>query len=129
MPRVSTLKLPPLDVDPRAVGTRLSQIRKTKGYTQIVLAKKTGLTQALVSSYERGRLRLNAEMLIRFARALDVSADEILGIAGKGSSQDDGQVSLRLIRRVRRIESLPSAKQKTILKALDFMLQSAERTG
>jgi transcriptional regulator with XRE-family HTH domain len=124
MPRVSTLKLAPIDVNPKTIGLRLSQLRKKKGYTQIDLAKKTGLTQALISSYERSRLRLNAETVIRFAKALNVSTDDILGFSKAGNGSD--RVSLRLIRRLNRIESLPKAKQKTILKAIDFMIQSAK---
>jgi len=124
MPQVSTLKLPPLGVDPKSIGSRLSQIRKEKGYTQIALAKKTGFTQALISSYERGRLRLSAETVIRFAKALNVSTDDILGFSKAAQSTD--RVSLRLIRRLGRIESLPKSKQKTILQAIDFMIQSAK---
>ena len=32
----------------------------------------------MVSDYETDKLRLNAEMILRFAEALDVSADELL---------------------------------------------------
>jgi NAD-dependent SIR2 family protein deacetylase len=39
-----------------------------------------GLIQALVSACELGKIRLNDEMVIRFAKALEVSADEILGL-------------------------------------------------
>jgi len=125
MPRVSRLKLPPLDVDQKTIGQRLAKIRKQKGHTQKILAEKMGLIQALVSAYELGKIRLNAEMVIRFAKALEVSADEILGLKNNGRRKENP--SLRLIRRINRIESLPSARQKTVLKAIDFMLDSAER--
>ena len=127
MPRVSRLKLPPLDIDQAAIGRRLAQIRKAKGHTQKSLADKMGLIQALVSAYELAKIRLNAEMVIRFSKALDVSADEILGLKKNGTARSDS--SLRLVRRLNRIESLPPARQKTILKAIDFMIQSAERPG
>jgi len=41
-------------------------------------AGKTGLVQTLVSDYERGKLCLNADMILRFATALEVSTDELL---------------------------------------------------
>ena len=41
-----------------------------QGYTQVELAERIGIIQALVSDYERDKLRLNAEMLVRFAQAL-----------------------------------------------------------
>ena len=119
------MKLPPLEIDQKVIGERLSQLRKQKGYTQKALAEKMGLIQALVSAYERGKIRLNAEMVIRFAKSLEVSADEILGL-GKNNHGSD-KVSLRLIRRLGKIESLTAARQKTILKAIDFMIQSAAR--
>jgi transcriptional regulator with XRE-family HTH domain len=50
------------------------------GYTQVELAQRIGIIQALVSEYERDKLRLNAEMLARFAHALNVSAGEIIGL-------------------------------------------------
>ena len=109
---------------PRPIGSRLSQVRKEKGYTQIALAKKTGFTQTLISSYERGRLRLSAETVIRFAKALNVSTDGILGFSKASKSTD--RVSLRLIHPLGRIESLPKSKQRTILQAVDFMIQSAK---
>ena len=37
---------------------------------------KIGIIQALISDYERDKLRLHAEMVLRFALALDVTTDE-----------------------------------------------------
>ena len=126
MPRVSRLKLPPVNIGPETIGQRLARIRKQKGYTQKALAQKIGLIQALISAYEREKIRLNADMLIRFSKALDVSADEILGLQRNGGQSTN--VSLRMMQRVNKIESLPSAQQKTILRTIDLMLQAAENT-
>ena len=43
-------------------GQHLARIRKERGYTQVELAQRTSLIQTLVSDYERGKLRLNADM-------------------------------------------------------------------
>ena len=126
MPRVSRLKLPPVNTGPESIGQRLARIRKQKGYTQKALAEEMGLIQPLVSAYEREKIRLNAEMLIRFSKALRVSADEILGLGKNGSH--DTNVSVRMMQRVNKIESLPSAQQRTILRTIDLMLQAAENT-
>ena len=126
MPRVSRLKLPPINTGPETIGQRLARIRKKKGYTQKALAGQMGLIQPLVSAYEREKIRLNAEMLIRFSKALRVSADEILGLERNGSR--DTNVSVRMMQRVNKIESLPSAQQRTILRTIDLMLQAAENT-
>jgi transcriptional regulator with XRE-family HTH domain len=44
----------------------------------VELADKIGILQTPVTDYENDRLRLTAEMAVRFALALDVSLDELL---------------------------------------------------
>jgi DNA-binding XRE family transcriptional regulator len=60
MPRESTLKLAPLPRGKESLGQRLARFRKERGYTQTELAAKIGLIQALVSDYERDKLRMNS---------------------------------------------------------------------
>jgi transcriptional regulator with XRE-family HTH domain len=79
MARKSKLILAPLNTGKESFGSRLSRIRKSKGFTQVELAEKMGIIQVLISDYERDKLRLHHDMVARFAQALDVSADELLG--------------------------------------------------
>ena len=58
----------------------MERVCKARGLSQTKLAQKIRSIHALVSDYERGNLRLSAEMTIRFAKALGVSSDELLGI-------------------------------------------------
>jgi transcriptional regulator with XRE-family HTH domain len=126
MPRRSRFDLPPVLDGKETLGQRLARIRKEQGYTQTELAKRIGIIQVLVSDYERNRLRISADMLARFARALDVSADEILGLNGakRGTSKNP---SLKILRRLNRIASLPPAKQKAFLRTIDALLEVQER--
>jgi len=121
VPQPSRLKLPPLPVrTDESVGDRLARLRKERGYTQVELAKKMGIVQALVSSYERERLRLHAEMVIRFAVALDVTTDELLGLEKPKSK---GPVkSRRVLRRLQQIEKLPKRDQDALLRTIDAVL-------
>ena len=80
MPQKSKLNLPPLRLGQQSLGQRLAHFRKAAGLTQVQLAAKIGLTQNLVSAYECDRLGMQADMLARFAIALDVSADDLLGL-------------------------------------------------
>lgn len=123
MPRRSRLKLPPLNLGKETIGQRLARLRKEHGYTQIELAEKTRIPQTLITDYERDKIRLHPEMVIRFAQALEVTADELLGI--KASKDNNGsKPSLRLLRRVKRIEDLPPSQQKTLLKTIDTFLKA-----
>lgn len=125
MPHKSKLKLPPIETGDETIGQRLARLRKERGYTQVELAKKIGIIQVLVSDYERDRLRLNAEMLIRFSGALEISADEILGI--EKAAKNGKKPSLKILRRLNRLESLPPSEQKSILKTIDLALSGAAR--
>ena len=123
MPQVSRLKLPPLDLGKETLGQRLSRLRKERGYSQVELAAKIGLVQPLIAAYEHNNRRLHAEMVIRFAKALDVSTDELLlGKKATPAKTTSGKTSLKIIRRLQRIEGLPEVQQKTVLKSLDLLL-------
>jgi len=106
-------------------GKRLARIRKEKGHTQVELAQKVGIIQVLVSDYERDKLRPHHNMIVRFAQALEISADELLGITSpKGNGN---KPSLKILRRMKKIESLPSTKQKFLLKTIDTFLKGSEK--
>lgn len=126
MPRRSRLTLPPLELDNETIGQRLARLRKERGYTQAELSEKIGIIQALISDYETDKLRLHAEMVIRFAQALEVTTDELLGVNG-AKKTNEGATSLRLLRRSKKIEELPASQQKTLLKTIDTFLKGAER--
>jgi transcriptional regulator with XRE-family HTH domain len=44
----------------------------------VEIAERVGIIQALVSDYELDKLRLNAEMVVQFSSALEISTDELL---------------------------------------------------
>jgi hypothetical protein len=83
----------------------------------------------LVSDYERDKLHLNAEMAVRFAIALEVSTDELLGLHynnGKGKPKSDGRKpSRRVLRRLEKIESLPTHQQAVLPKTIDTFIKAA----
>lgn len=123
MPRVSRLNLPPLELTEESIGERIARLRKERGYTQSELAERIGIIQTLVSAYEREQLRLNAEMVVRFALALEVSTDELLGV--ESAKRSAGKPSLRLLRRLKKIETLPATQQKSLLQTIDMFLKAA----
>ena len=91
-------------------GQRLARIRKSKGYTQVELSQKMDIVQVLISDYERDKLRPYHEMIVRFAKALEVSADELLGL--KPIKKKGGEPSLKLIRRVKKNRSTAAGSTK-----------------
>jgi transcriptional regulator with XRE-family HTH domain len=123
MPRVSRLELPPLDLGKETLGQRITRIRKERGFTQVELAERIGTIQTLVCDYEKDRLRLSAEMALRFALALEISVDELL--RPKSSKTVSRQPSRKVLRRLEQIESLPGTQQSVLLKTIDTFLENA----
>ncbi len=122
----SKLKLVALPVSSETPGQRLARIRRERGYTQVELAQRTGLIQTLVSDYERGKLRLNADMIVRFAAALEVSTDDLLQPSGPKPSRKR-KPSRRVLRRLELIEKLPRGQQTALLRTIDAVLLGVGR--
>ena len=124
MPQKSKLDLIPIELSNESIGERIARLRKEKGWTQNDLAEKTGLIQSLISSYETNRLKLSAEMAARFAQVLNISTDTIIGFKLNEKKKTD--FSLRYSKRIQKLEALPKAKQKMILKTLDALIRDAD---
>ncbi len=114
----------PVDFDKEELGQRLARIRKERGLTQLEVAKRTGLIQTLISDYERGRLRLAADMIVRFAVALGISTDELLQPKARNVAAAPRKISRKVLQRLERIESLPSYRQRALLTTIDQFLQT-----
>lgn len=110
-------------VDAKVIGRRLRAVRDRRAFSQTKLAELVGITQTLVSDYEVGRLRLNAGLLVRFAKALRVSADEILGLK---ETKENGFRDRRFIRRMQEIEKLSRTEKQALLKTIDHFLRGAQ---
>lgn len=135
MPKKTTFRLAPLNLGSEPLGQRIARFRKEKGYTQNELAQKIAIDGAsdreirnirvLISDYERGILRPNYEVLILIASVLKVTTDELLGL--KPSKNRGSQPSLKVMRRLLKIESLPPSQQRSLLNTIDAVLKAAEK--
>jgi transcriptional regulator with XRE-family HTH domain len=125
MPTKSKLKLKPVDMGEESLGQRLARLRKERGWTQKQIAERTGLIQELVSNYETDKLRLNADMILRFAEVYNVSADELLR-GSKSTLAAKKQPSIKLVRRMEQIEGLPLYEQRALLTTIDKFLAATQ---
>jgi hypothetical protein len=62
-------------------------------------------------------------MVVRFALALGVSSDELLGVPSRKTPAPKARLSLKLVRRLQKIEQLPSTQQKSLLQTIDGFLR------
>jgi transcriptional regulator with XRE-family HTH domain len=69
---------------PEVFGERLRGCRKARDLNQQDLAKHMHIAQGWISELENGKqTRLEAETVFRFALALNVSADYLLGLSSE----------------------------------------------
>jgi len=61
-------------------------------------------------------------MLACFALALNVSTDDLLAL--EKEYKDKYQISLRIMKRINKIETLPENRKKAILKTIDDLIRA-----
>lgn len=104
----------------KQLGERLRAIREQRGYSQGKLARLLGSHAQSISQIERGIRGLTVQQVVKLARALEISADEILGERGHTVSPLSGDRGI--LRRFLRVQQLPPAQRKSVLKLLDSAL-------
>lgn len=60
------------------LGKRIAKVRRSRGYTQEQLAEQIGVSLTWIGYIETAKRRPNLKMIYRLARALDVSAGDLL---------------------------------------------------
>lgn len=107
-------------------GTRLAALRQRRGLTQGELGRTVGVSQRVVAYYETESTQPPGALLVDLARVLKVSADELLGL--KPLSEKTPLRTARLRRRLQKVEQLPPADQRTVLKLVDALAEARRRT-
>ncbi len=108
-----------LDVDP-GFGRRLSAMRKAKRLSQAKFAGKIGATQRMVSNYERGQGRPRADLVGKMAKALGVTAEDLL--IPKETRRKMERDKNILLDKLRRAEELTARERETARKIIDVLL-------
>ncbi len=111
----------------RGFGARLTALRQTKGLTQAELGAAVGVSNRVIAYYEADGAQPPGAMLVDLARALSVSTDELLGM--QPVRERLTAKTARLLKRLRRVEELPPADQRAVLKLVDAMLETRRRTA
>jgi transcriptional regulator with XRE-family HTH domain len=105
---------------PADFGERLAAIRKAKGVTQVQLAEMIESTQRAISYYESPRGHAPGPVIAKLAEALDVTADELLGIKPRRRTKPHPrtEVDPRLWKRFLLLTSLPERDQKAVMRMI-----------
>jgi transcriptional regulator with XRE-family HTH domain len=104
-------------------GKRLRALRRAHGLTQIQLAKAASTTQRAISYYETDGGFPPAPLVASFAQALNISADELLGIKPvRGAAKSERlNGDRRLWKRFQKITSLPERDQRAVIRLINSL--------
>ena len=93
----------------------LARLRKERALTQTELAKSTGLTQRVLSSYENNKTQPTIENAISIAKALKVNLDELIKTDAENLNQGDYlQLDARTMEKIKLILQLPRNERHII---------------
>lgn len=67
-----------MGIDYPAIGMRIRDARKRKGWTQAELAERSGIEPSNISHIERAATKLSFPTLVSIANALEASLDELV---------------------------------------------------
>lgn len=114
------------DIGNPDLGARLAKLRKASGLSQLQLAEKLGVTQPLISRYEKGDRRMYDDLIIETAKALGVTPNDLLGVApSKPIAPELQSVSRRMIKYLKKVEALPRRAQDKVIATIELALKGA----
>ena len=103
-----------------ALGMRIREARKQKGFTQGKLAELIGVTDVYISEIERGNKMPSIPLFICIVEALDISADYLLRdniSSGKPFIYNEF---------TERLDKLSPKQRKAVLDILDIFIKSTK---
>jgi transcriptional regulator with XRE-family HTH domain len=103
-------------------GPRLATLRKARGLTQVQLAEAAQTTQRSISYYENDDGVPPSSVVMGLAQALQVSADELLGLkpspkAAPLLTEQDPETR-RLWKRFQVVAQLPEKDQRAVIRLI-----------
>ena len=110
-----------------SIGDRIRKARLTKGLTQTELGKRVGLSQGMVTYYEVRGVSPSPELLVRLARVLDVTVEDLVGQKSRTKAPDDTPDSVQLWRRLKKIQALPPQDRKSVLRMIDALAEKTQK--
>ena len=103
-----------------AFGERIARLRVAAGLTQEQLAEAMGVTQRVVTYWEREARSVRADQLAELAGVLGTGVDALLHGSGSAKKQ-------RLPSVIEKLQSLPKKRQTEILKQVESLIAEAPR--
>lgn len=100
------------------IGSKIIELRKAKKWSQEDLAKEVGSSRIMIGKYERNDNSPSIEVLLKIAKAFDVSVDYLIG-EGQLSNYDKD-----VLKRIEDIEQLDDDTRSKLFFLIDNVIQN-----
>ena len=110
-----------------ALGQRIAQLRRERGWTQQELAEKLGVAQQTLAHYEVARIRMPASTLPLLATLFMTPVDTLVGHAQHAQRTGKRGPISKWQQQIEAIAQLPKAQQRFVSQMLDTVLTQAQR--
>lgn len=99
------------------IGERIMQLRKAKSWSQDELAKKIEASRVMIGKYEREDNSPSIEVIVKLAKAFEVSVDYLLG-EGLNATYDKD-----MVKRLDELENLPQDEKQQVFHYMDLVIR------
>lgn len=100
------------------ISQRIKKVRKQKGLSQTELGERIGVSQQVITNYERNIREPDIETLLKIAGALDVSLEMLIG---EKPLKPENSTSRALQKRFEQVKKLSPDKQKAFITFVDAL--------
>jgi len=100
------------------IGSKVSLLRKAKGWSQSDLAEQINASREIVGKYERNENSPSLEMALKMAKALGVTVDFLLGESEYTTYDQD------TIDRINSIEKMDTNTKSVLFNVIDTYIQN-----
>jgi transcriptional regulator with XRE-family HTH domain len=104
-----------------ALGRRITQLRKSRGYTQAEFGPALGVSQQAIFAYELGDRRASVMVVERIATLYGISVDQVIGRAPERKPPPNRRLSPRAMRHAERLQGLSKTSQRFIVRLIDYL--------
>jgi transcriptional regulator with XRE-family HTH domain len=114
----------PSDSQRPEFGERLFELRGKKGFTQVYVAERLGISTRSYAFWERRITAIHAEQIAQLAEIFSVSADYLVGVETVPKEKRNGPKG-KIEQVFESVHNLPKAKQEQIAGVVEALVAQA----
>lgn len=104
------------------LGNRIRECRKERGFSQEILAEKSGVSTNTISRIEGGQMAMSVGILQKIVKALGVDANTLLGV-----STEVNETKIWVSAFSSRVQELKENEQKILKHTMNALIESMEK--